>query len=320
VASAHVVAVASTPLSKTYPKTKLVMLLAVLVGAMAGTAIAYLRHVLDRTLRKPKQVRDELGLAYLGSLPRLRTPRWSPQSSTAKKTLEASQSEFTAALQWVKVTLDVESRTHRIRSIGMVSLHSGEGATTFCAGLGALFAQSGANVLMMDADFRRRTLSRQTAGNAQMGLLDLLHQWNDRAIFVDPNTKASVLPLVGHEAPESSVDILGSQPMRELLGRLASTYEFILVDLPALDQGVETRAIGPFLDGCILIVQWGRTTLDELKDAITVLQAGQVVLFGVVINQVEEGVPPLLGITLADLKSIHWGSYVELFTVRPLSR
>jgi Mrp family chromosome partitioning ATPase/capsular polysaccharide biosynthesis protein len=319
VASAHVINPANVPLSRTYPRVKLVMALAILVGVLAGVGIAWVRHLLDHTLRSPKQVREELRLPYLASLPRWHSPRWGAPSTNPKEVPDPPLSEF-AALQGVKVSLDLERRTHSLRSIGIVSLHSGEGSTAFCAGLATLFAQSGTNTLMIDCDFRHRTLSRRLAPNARAGLLDLFLGGDDGAIIVDPKTKARILPLLDREALPNRLDIMGSQTMRELLGRLSATYELVLVDLAAMDQGIEARAIGPFIDGCILVVQWGRTTLGELRDAIEVLQAGQVTLFGVVINQTEDGVPPMFGITLADLRSIDWGSSLDRLALRLTSR
>jgi len=319
VASAHIINDANIPLSRTYPKVKLVMVLAILVGVLAGVGIAWVRHALDHTLRSPKQVREELRLAYLASLPRWHSPRWGAPSTNPKEVPDPPLSEF-PALQGVKVSLDLERRTHALRSIGILSLHSGEGATTFCAGLAALFAQSGTNTLMIDCDFRHRSLSRRAAPNARAGLLDLLLGGDDGAIIVDPKTQARILPLLDREAFPNRLDIMGSQMMRELLGRLSATYELVLVDLAAMDQGIEARAIGPFLDACILVVQWGRTTVGELRDAIEVLRAGQVPLFGAVINQTEDGVPPLFGITLADLRSIDWGSSLDRLVLRLTSR
>jgi succinoglycan biosynthesis transport protein ExoP len=319
VANAHVITIASTPLGKTYPKTKLVMALAVLLGGLAGVGAAYVRHLLDRSVRNSRQIREELGLAYIGSLPRLHYPRWNPGSQVWKRALDASQSQFTAALQSVKLSLDVERRTRGVRSIGILSLHPGEGATTCCTGLAALLVQSGAKALLLDADFQRRTLSRRAAANSKEGLLDLLQSGNDSVIVIDPNTNASVLPLSGRETLANSVNVLSSQPMRSILARFSTTYDLVLVDLPALDQGGEARAIGPFLDGCILVVEWGQTTVDDLRDAIAILQMGQVTVMGAVINQTEPGVPPLLGPTLAHLGSIDWVKQFHPFVASPLS-
>ena len=107
--------------------------------------------------------------------------------------------------------------------------------------------------------------------------------------------------------------------MRSILARFSTTYDLVLVDLPALDQGGEARAIGPFLDGCILVVEWGQTSVDDLRDAIAILQMGQVTVMGAVINQTEPGVPPLFGLTLADLGSIDWAKQFHRFVVSPLS-
>ncbi len=69
VADARVITPASRPLSASHPRRKLVMAFGVLFGLMAGVGLAFLRHSLDRTVRSPRQVREEFGLECIGELP-----------------------------------------------------------------------------------------------------------------------------------------------------------------------------------------------------------------------------------------------------------
>ncbi|MBV8890179.1 MAG: hypothetical protein JO305_10975 [Alphaproteobacteria bacterium] len=319
VANARVITAATMPLGKAYPKTKLVLALAVLIGALGGFGIAFVRHVLDHSLRTANQVRQWLRLPCLGWLPDCRSPRWVPGLSPQQQALDAPFSAFTSALRGIKVALDTNA-TGSSRTIGLVSLRPGEGASTLCTNLGALFALSGSKTLLIDADFRERTLSRRAAPNARVGLRDLLHGGDSEAIIADPYSKAHLLPVVDSEQIANSADMLGSSAMRNLLERLSSSYEVILVDLPGLNRGVDARAIGPALDGCILVVEWGRTKLEALREAVSLLQAGRVALLGVVINKVEEGFPPLFGITLDSVRLLGWGRHLDRLKPQLVSR
>jgi succinoglycan biosynthesis transport protein ExoP len=84
--------------------------------------------------------------------------------------------------------------------------------------------------------------------------------------------------------------------MQRTLHQLRQSFETILVDLPALTSAVDARAIGPLLDGCLLVVEWGRTPIESLREAVELLRASRIRLLGTVLNKVNDGIPmPLAG-------------------------
>ena len=111
----------------------------------------------------------------------------------------------------------------------------------------------------------------------------------------------------------NSAELLGSPAVQDLLPKLKQKFATILVDLPALSRSVDARAIAPLLDGCILVVAQGRTPLRALDDAIELLRADDVNLIGVVINRVSNGIPPLFGVHLDELRSFDYAGYFNRF-------
>src|SRR5260370_3608354 len=75
VSNARVIAVATTPLAPSYPRTKLILALALLVGTAAGISLVLVGHTLDRSLRTEWQVRHDLGIDCLGLVPQLQSGR-----------------------------------------------------------------------------------------------------------------------------------------------------------------------------------------------------------------------------------------------------
>jgi succinoglycan biosynthesis transport protein ExoP len=265
----------------------------------------FVRYILDRTIRGAPQIRQELGLTCLGALPRNRGEA-EPPRTRRDEVVDAPFSPCTHALRSVKVSLDIARRGQALRRIGVLSVLPGEGTSTVALGLGALFAMSGTKTLLMDCDFRNPSLSRTLAPGVTAGLVEALSQQNENFTLFDRKTRAHVLALTGESNVANSADILGSTAMEDLLGRLSTTFGIILLDLPALTSVVDARAVGPLLDGCIIVAEWGRAPLDALKDSIELLAAGNVLLLGVVLNKVDKGVPPLFGIGLDTLRKTDW--------------
>ena len=101
--------------------------------------------------------------------------------------------------------------------------------------------------------------------------------------------------------------------MQDLLPKLKQKFATILVDLPALSRTVDARAIAPLLDGCILVVARGCIPLRALEDAVELLRADDVNLLGVVLNKVSEGVPPLFGVHLDEVRDFDYAGYFNRF-------
>jgi succinoglycan biosynthesis transport protein ExoP len=56
--------------------------------------------------------------------------------------------------------------------------------------------------------------------------------------------------------------------MRQLLDLLARTFDLIVLDLPPMISVIDSRAIANLVDGYILVVEWNRTSLEALGDAM----------------------------------------------------
>jgi hypothetical protein len=96
-----------------------------------------------------------------------------------------------------------------------------------------------------------------------------------------------------------------------LLGQVAAAFAIIIFDLPPLSRAVDARVIGPQLDQCILVVERGRTPLEPLKEAVDLLRTEKIPLMGAIINKVDNGIPPLFGWRLDDLRQLKQSDYFD---------
>lgn len=71
VSNARVITQATTPDTKSYPRTNLILLFGGVMGALAGIGIAFARSQLDLSIVNARQTRDELGIECLAMVPSL---------------------------------------------------------------------------------------------------------------------------------------------------------------------------------------------------------------------------------------------------------
>jgi polysaccharide biosynthesis transport protein len=178
VTNARVITPATTPLSKSTPKTRLVLAMSILVGGLAGAALAMLIHGNDHSVRKGQALREATGLAAIGELPvfasttRLRISLGVPRlrRNATKKApaflggLNDIASPFGDALRSAKVSIDMAGVTTQIRCIGVTAPAAGVGVSTIAASLAALYATAGARTLLVDGNFREPSLTKAFGG------------------------------------------------------------------------------------------------------------------------------------------------------------
>jgi succinoglycan biosynthesis transport protein ExoP len=75
--------------------------------------------------------------------------------------------------------------------------------------------------------------------------------------------------------------------MQGLLADAEADYGYVVVDLPPILSVVDARAIAAYLDGIILVVEWGVTSREIVADALGSAPAIHERLLGVVLNKVE---------------------------------
>lgn len=284
---ARVVSTATEPLGKASPQPLVLLPLVTCLGLVSGVGFVLIRHSLDRRIRSRHQVGEALGIDCLSILPRLPNRRGPASEGDLPLTavLDAPLSPFAEALRTLRTAIFVASKT-RHAAVGVVSWSSGEGRSAVAANLAFLIAASREKVVLIDADVRDPALSRQLAPDAAVGLSEALLTSASTAQLdcVELAQGLAFLPAVARGRSINPNVFIGSAEMQAILLALRRDRD-VVVDLPPMSLSSQAQAIGPMLDGVVLLVEAGRTTVDEMLEALRGLRAADIRLFGVVLNK-----------------------------------
>ncbi len=298
VAGARVITPATRPLSKAQPKSKLVVVLGVMLGALGGLAFAFIRHSMDNTAHSAKQLREHTGLNCLAMVPLLtkasvglfsKVPDPLATEYTFREVAAAPFSPFSGALKMVRTAIVNASGKTPVRVIGITSALPGEGKTTICGNLALLFALAKSRVLLVDVDIHHSTISHTFAPNVKFGLLEVLSgdATLSKAIVSGQGRGPDILPLRTAASSSFPYELLSSDKMRDTLATLKQTYDYIIIDMPPLRPIVDGLAISSLLDGVILVAEWSETPLSLLEDVAGGLHTAQAEVLGVVLSKVD---------------------------------
>jgi capsular exopolysaccharide synthesis family protein len=258
--------------------------LALLLGLGLGLGLTLLLEHLDNTVKTPDDVKNELGLPFLGMIPEKEV---GPGVRRLQRLMsESPQSAVAEAYRLLRTNLIFTSADNSGRVLVVSSANPGEGKTTTVANVAASLAQNGAKVLAVDADLRRPTLHQHFAIHKSPGLSDLIvgKVQASEAIQVTRYKGLHVLPC-GY-VPPNPAELLGSRQMKEVLAALRAHFDWVLVDSAPILAMADTPVLSAWADGLALVVAAESTTRPGvLRAADQISSVGGKVL-GVILNRV----------------------------------
>ncbi|TIT98373.1 MAG: chain-length determining protein, partial [Mesorhizobium sp.] len=191
VGKVRIISDASMPLTASAPRTLRVLALSLVLGLMLGAGCGGLNEFNERFFRTGEDIRDRVGLKFLGYLPTIgggKAKESKPDDlpadgkvtslSAAEKrarmrvSLDAPASMFAETLRNAKIAFDVVMEDKGSRVIGVISVLPGEGKSTVAANLAGLLAANGAKTLLIDGDLRNPGLSRSLGMESEHGLME----------------------------------------------------------------------------------------------------------------------------------------------------
>ena len=181
---------------------------------------------------------------------------------------------------------------HRLREndwnvLGVTSPGHGEGKTLTAVNLAASLAmETSQTVLLVDADLRSPSIHEVFGLDDCPGLADyLLDDQPVEDLLVHPGIGRFVL-LPGGRAISNSAEILTSPKMLALVEEFKHRYpaRIIIFDLSPLLHTADVLAFSPYTDALLLIVEEGKTKVEELQRALSLLKNSRPLL-GTVLNK-----------------------------------
>jgi succinoglycan biosynthesis transport protein ExoP len=306
ITDARLITRATHPLSKSSPRTPVILSLASVCGLLMGLGAGLLRELSDRGFRTGSQVEERLQAECLAMLPMINKgePRTEAPATEASpgsergiarnrnllwKAADSPFSRFTEAIRALKVAIDANRAAKASQVIGITSSLPNEGKSTIATALAQLIAMNGGRVILVDCDLRNPSLSRKLAPSARSGLLHLMldKATLEEIVWTDPPSKLAFVPAVMQSRFAQSSEILASDAMRKVFERLRSSYDYVIVDLPPLAPVVDVRAMTHLVDSFIFTIEWGSTKIDVVEHALGAARGVYDNLLGVVLNKVD---------------------------------
>lgn len=271
---------AQAPTMPSAPDTKKNLALGLVVGLLLGVAVSVTRSLLDNRIRGEADLRQVTEAPLLGGI--------SFDPAAAKQPLlsqTGSQSPRAESFRQLRTNLQFTNVASRGKTVLVTSSLPGEGKSTTATNLAMAMAEAGQSVCLIDGDLRRpmvheylgldRNVGLTTAliGNADVN--DLLQPWGEDNLFI----------LASGQIPPNPSELLGSGEMINLIQRLETVFDAVIIDAPPLLPVTDAAVLAPSVGGVILVVSAQKSTQQEVRKSMEALALVKANLLGVVLNR-----------------------------------
>lgn len=287
---ANIIENATIPSQASFPNIKAAGAAGLLIGLVLGLGGVLLVDGMQSTIRKPEDIELLLGIPFITSIPRLRkNKRYFSRKALnpASTLLSKPMTIYAEAFRTVRGNIIGNGQRAPLGVIALASTLPGEGKTTSSLSLARVMALSGDRVLLVDMDVRRAGLARTLRLNVATGLVEVLTGTAtvDEAIVDDE--VAGLKLLVVREPTFSATDLFRGGAVDDLLAKLKSRFDYILLDTPPILGIADARALATKADGVLLLVKWSTTPVPVIDAALAGLEQDGAAVIGAVLTMVD---------------------------------
>lgn len=196
-----------------------------------------------------------------------------------------SSAEASESYRTLRTNIRFSSMGKSSKILLVTSAGSKEGKTTTATNLAVSYSQENKKVLLIDCDLRSPSLQRVFPRSNKHGLTDVLSGQSGLEAAVSTTAITNLSVLTSGTLPSNPSEILGSEPMQELLKEVASYYDVIVIDSPAALDVSDAQILGTLSDGVVLVAHQGKATKQQLKKVKRAMDHVNANILGVVLNK-----------------------------------
>jgi len=255
--------------------------LLILLAAMASFGLVVLgvtiRDRVDPKVRYPEQITGQMRLQILGAVPHV-SWRVSANGDRPAQVIEALRG---LRLRVLHAHAGDGPLTVTITSPGI-----GDGKSFVSLNLALSFADAGYRTLLVDGDTRRGVQHKVLKTPSTPGLTDVVAGRVPLDAALRQTSYPGLTFLSSGTRMQRAPERLLSQSMRDLMAKLRSLYDVVIVDSPPLGAGADPLVLGTLTENVLLVLRTGQSDRNLAATKLEVLNSLPVRVIGAVLNDV----------------------------------
>ena len=258
------------------PNKVLNISLGIIVGLAVGIGLAFFIEYLDTSVKTIDDVERALQAPVLGVIPQ----------NVGSLLQEGPDSPHAEAYRVLRTNIQFSQKDSKGNTITIVSGGAGEGKSTTTFNLATVFAQNGQRVLVVDSDLRRPSLHKILKISNSIGLTNYLLRQNTLEEVIQTTSLPTMDFMASGKLPSSSMGVLSSVQMKELIQDLKRRYDWVFFDSPPIMGVSDASILASEVDMVLQVIQYRRYPQPMTIRAKQMIEKVGGNLLGIVLNNI----------------------------------
>jgi polysaccharide biosynthesis transport protein len=258
------------------PKKGRNILLGIVFGLVVGIGLAFFIEYLDTSVKTIDDVERTLQAPVLGVIPQ----------NVGFLMEEGVDSPHAEAYRVLRTNLLFSRKDDKLNSVAVVSAGAGEGKSTTVMNLATVFAQNGSRVVVVDSDLRRPTLHKIMRVTNNIGLTNYLLKQNTLEEVIQTTNLPTMDFMASGKLPSSSMGVLSSTQMKNLINELKQRYDYVFFDSPPIMGVSDASILASEVDITLQVIQYRRYPQPMNIRAKQMIEKVGGNLLGIVLNNI----------------------------------
>ena len=261
---------AVVPQAPIRPRRALDLLIGILLGGVAGVALALLRDRLDDTLKTPDDVRVGLPATLLAVV---------PDRGAAGP---AEEGAFREGYRLLRAALGHCWREASGRAVLVTSTAPGEGKTLTSANLARALAAAGERTLLIDADLRRPQAHEAVGARRSPGFAEVVAEEAMLEEAIQP--LGGALDFMG-SGGAGTADLLTRDRVAPVLASARLLYRWVVIDTSPVGAVADALVMASAADGVVVVTRAETVPRGAVRRTLERLGESGARILGVVLNR-----------------------------------
>ncbi|HHF2905482.1 TPA: polysaccharide biosynthesis tyrosine autokinase [Vibrio diabolicus] len=278
------------------PKKALIVVLATLLGGMAGVAFVLIRAAFHRGVETPDQI-EQIGMPVYASVPKSiqqlefanKLKRNKGSNDELVLLAEANPADLSIeALRSLRTSLHFAMMEAKNNVLMISGPAPSIGKTFVSTNFAAVAAKTGQKVLLIDADMRKGYLQQCFGLRWDNGLSDYLSGKTSHSNIIKSTSIDNLDVVTRGQVPPNPSELLMHPRFKSFVDEMSAQYDLVIIDTPPVLAVTDPSIVGAIAGTTLMVARFDQTTLKEIEVAQGRFEQSGVDVKGVILNAVEK--------------------------------
>ncbi|WP_374264520.1 polysaccharide biosynthesis tyrosine autokinase [Zoogloea sp.] len=271
-------------------KAPAVLVVAALLGLITSLGVVWIIRSLRVVVEDPETIESELGLPVYATIPH------SPEEAAIVRrskggratgellAIRNPEDDAIESLRGLRTTIHFALMDATHNSILITGSSPDLGKSFISKNLGAVLAQTGARIVIIDADLRRGHINKEFGLRREVGVSEYVAGTTALEDIVKPTSVPNLWVVTTGQIPPNPSELLMHLRFEQLLQQLGEQFDTLIIDAPPILAVSDAAIIGRMAGATLMVARAGHHPVSELEQAVKRLNHAGVYVKGFVFN------------------------------------